>query len=296
MTTSPPAAQSESESKVCALLSRLEKRFADAGVDSPGLDARLILAMVLGCDRVHLHAYPEKVVPHEALAKAEALARRREAREPMAYILGEREFWSMSFSVSPDVLIPRPESELLVERAVALLREKGESRILDVGCGSGAVGLAVASELTEAHVTLLDLCPKALEVARRNAEKFGLNGRTRLVASDLFQELAEGEEFDLIVSNPPYVATGELDGLMPEISSFEPRIALDGGADGMDLIRCIIEKAPAYLAHGGSLLIEMDPRQMAEAEDFSQRRGNFHATRRHKDLAGRERVLELQGA
>ena len=296
MTTSPPAAQSESESKVCALLSRLEKRFADAGVDSPGLDARLILAMVLGCDRVHLHAYPEKVVPHEALAKAEALARRREAREPMAYILGEREFWSMSFSVSPDVLIPRPESELLVERAVALLREKGESGILDVGCGSGAVGLAVASELTEACVTLLDLCPKALEVARRNAIKFGLANRTRYLVSDLFDALAEGEEFDLIVSNPPYVATGELDGLMPEISSFEPRIALDGGADGMDLIRRIIEKAPEYLAHGGSLLIEMDPRQMAEAEDFSQRRGNFHATRRHKDLAGRERVLELQGA
>ena len=296
MTTSPPAAQSESESKVCALLSRLEKRFADAGVDSPGLDAQIILAVVLGCDRAHLHAYPEKVVPHEALAKAEALARRREAREPMAYILGEREFWSMSFSVSPDVLIPRPESELLVERAVALLREKGESGILDVGCGSGVVGLAVAGELTEACVTLLDLCPKALEVARRNAIKFGLANRTRYLVSDLFDALAEGEEFDLIVSNPPYVATGELDGLMPEVSSFEPRLALDGGADGMDFIRRIIEEAPAYLAHGGSLLIEMDPRQMAEAEDFSQRRGNFHATRRHKDLAGRERVLELQGA
>ena len=296
MTTSPPAAQSESESKVSALLSRLEKRFADAGVDSPELDAQLILAVVLGCDRAHLHAYPEKAVPHEAIMKAEALARRRAGREPMAYILGEREFWSMPFLVSPDALIPRPESELLVERAVALLGKKGESRILDAGCGSGAVGLAVASELPQAQVTLLDLCPKALGVARRNAEKFGLSGRTRLVASDLFQALDEGETFDLIASNPPYVATDELDGLMPEVSSFEPRLALDGGADGMDLIRRIIGEAPACLVRGGYLLIEMDPRQMAEAEAVSEEQGSYHSARRYKDLAGRERVLELERA
>ena len=294
MTTSPPAAQSESESKVCALLSRLEKRFADAGVDSSGLDAQIILAMVLGCDRAHLHAYPEKVVSVEDRARVEALARRREAREPMAYIMGEREFWSMSFSVSPDVLIPRPESELLVERAAALSGYGREGRILDVGCGSGAVGLAVASELTEARVTLLDLCPKALEVARRNAEKFGFANRTRFLVSDLFQALGEREEFDLIVSNPPYVASGELDGLMPEVSSFEPRLALDGGADGMDLIRRIIEEAPEYLARGGFLLIEMDPRQMDEAEAVSEEQGSCHSARRHKDLAGRERVLELK--
>lgn len=294
MTTSLPAAQSESETKVCALLSRLEKRFAEAGVDSPGLDAQLILAVVLGCDRAHLHAYPEKVVPREALARVEALAQRRTAREPMAYILGEREFWSMSFLVSPDVLIPRPESELLVERAAALSGYGRESRILDVGCGSGAVGLAVASEWPEAQVTLLDLCPKALEVARRNAEKFGLSGRTRFLASDLFQSLAEEEAFDLIVSNPPYVASGELDGLMPEVSSFEPRLALDGGADGMDLIRRVIEGAPAYLARGGSLLIEMDPRQMAEAGAVSEEQGSYHPARCHNDLAGCERVLELE--
>lgn len=296
MTTSPPAAQSESESKVSALRSRLEEQFTEAGVDSPGLDAQLILAVVLGCDRAHLHAYPEKAVPHEAIMKAEALARRRAGREPMAYILGEREFWSMSFLVSPDVLIPRPESELLVERAAALLGKKGVSRILDLCAGSGAVGLAVASELTEARVTLLDLCPKALAVARRNAEKFGLVNRTRLVASDLFDALAGGEEFDLIVSNPPYVASGELDGLMPEVSSSEPRLALDGGADGMDLIRRIIEEAPAYLARGGFLLIEMDPRQMDEAEAVSEEQGSCHSARRHEDLAGRERVLELKRA
>lgn len=296
MTTSPPAAQSESESKVSALLSRLEKRFADAGVDSPELDAQLILAVVLGCDRAHLHAYPEKAVPHEAVARVEALAQRRTAREPVAYILGEREFWSMSFLVSPDVLIPRPESELLVERAVALLGKKGESRILDAGCGSGAVGLAVASELPQAQVTLLDLCPKALEVARRNAEKFGLSGRTRFLASDLFQALDEGETFDLIASNPPYVATGELDGLMPEVSSFEPRLALDGGADGMDLIRRVIGEAPACLARGGYLLIEMDPRQMDDAEAVSEEQGSYHSARRHNDLAGSKRVLELKRA
>ena len=293
MTTSPPAAQSESRTKVCALLSRLEKQFAGAGVDSPGLDAQLLLAMVLECDRAHLHAHPEKVVSAEELARVEALAQRRAGREPMAYIMGEREFWSMPFLVSPDVLIPRSESELLVERAAALLGKGGKSRILDAGCGSGAVGLAIAGELPQAHITLLDLCPRALEVARRNAKKFDLERRTRLVASDLFHALAGGEEFDLIASNPPYVATGELGGLMPEVSSFEPRLALDGGVDGMDLIRRIIGEAPSYLVRGGFLLIEMDPRQMAGAEAASQRSGKYRAPRRHKDLAGRDRVLEL---
>ena len=293
MTTSPPAAKSESETTVCALLSRLEKRFAEAGVDSPGLDARLILEIVLGRDRAYLHAHPEMLVPPDALARAEALARRRAGREPMAYILGEREFWSMPFLVSPDVLIPRPESELLVGRAAALAGGGRESRVLDLCAGSGAVGLAIAGESPEARITLLDICPKALGVARRNAERLGLESRTGYLASDLFDALAGGEAFDIIVSNPPYVASGELDGLMPEVSSFEPGLALDGGADGMDIIRRVIEEAPAYLANGGFLLIEMDPRQMTEAEALSERQGDYRAASRRKDLAGRDRVLEL---
>lgn len=296
MTTSPPAAQSGTGTKVCALLSRLKEQFADAGVESPGLDARLILAMVLGCERAHLYAHPEKVVSAEELARVGSLAQRRMAREPMAYISGEREFWSMSLLVSPDVLIPRPESELLVERAVALLGKREESRILDLCAGSGAVGLAIVSEWPEARVTLLDACPRALGVARRNAERLGFESRTSLLASDLFEALARGEAFDLIASNPPYVASGELDGLMPEVSSFEPRIALDGGADGMDCIRRIIEEAPEYLARGGFLLIEMDPRQMAEAGALAEQKGDYRAARRHKDLTGRERVLELKRA
>ena len=294
MTTSPPATQSESETRVCILLSRLEKQFAEAGVDSPRLDAGLVLAMALGCDRGHLHAHPEKLVPADAFATAEALAQRRIGREPMAYILGEREFWSMSFLISSDVLIPRPESELLVDRAVALLGRREESEILDLCAGSGAVGMAILRELPQAQVTLLDVCPKALVVARRNAEKFALESRTRLIASDLLQALDCGKEFDLIVSNPPYVASGELDGLMPEVSLYEPRLALDGGADGMDLIRRIIGEAPVYLGRGGFLLIEMDPRQMAEAESFSEQIGNYRAARRHQDLAGHERVLQLK--
>ena len=160
--------------------------------------------------------------------------------------------------------------------------------------GSGAVGLAIASELAEARVTLLDLCPKALGVARRNAEKFDLADRTSFLASDLFEALAEGEEFDLIASNPPYVASGELDGLMPEVSSFEPRFALDGGVDGMDFIRRIIEEAPAYLSRGGFLLIEMDPRQLTEAGALAEEQGGYRSVSRYKDLAGRERVLELE--
>ncbi len=296
MTTSPPAAQNESQTSVSALLSCLEERFAAAGVDSPGLDARLILAVVLGCDRAHLHAHPESVVTADALARVEALAQRRSTREPMSYILGKREFWSMSLSVSPDVLIPRPESELLVERALALAGCGREIRVLDLCAGSGAVGLAIASEWTEVKLTLLDVSSKALGVARRNAERFALESRTRFLVSDLFDSLCEGEEFELIAANPPYVATNELESLMPEVSSFEPRLALDGGADGMDFIRRIIGEAPEFLPSGGCLLIEMDPRQMAKAVAVSKEQGSYNAVRCHIDLAGRERVLELMRA
>jgi len=302
MTPPASAARGASEATAGALLSRLRERLAAAGADAPALDARLILERALGRRGAHLHAHPEKAVSASALARAEALARRRIAREPMAYIAGEKEFWSMPFLVSPDALIPRPESELLVERARAVLRGKRTPRALDLGAGSGAVGLAIARELPGASVFLLDVCPKALGLAGRNVRRLGLAGRTRLLASDLFGGLAggrgsaRGARFDLIASNPPYVRTGELERLPPEISSFEPRLALDGGADGMRLIRRIIEEAPARLARGGFLLVEMAPDQMAEAVDLSAERGDYSGAARRRDLAGRERVLELQRA
>ncbi len=276
-----------------ALLARLRARFARAGVDAPGRDARVLLGRVLGCGAAHLHAHPEKVVPQTVLAHLESLARRRIAREPLAYLTGEREFWSLPFLVSPAVLIPRPDTELLVARAAALLREARTPRVVDVGTGSGAVGLSVARELPGAAVFLSDVCPKALRVAARNAQGLGLAERVRLVASDLLCAFAPGEKFDLIASNPPYVASAEIERLMPEVAAFEPRLALDGGADGMRLIRRLLGEAPAHLASGGVLLVEMDPRQMAQAEDFSARGGEWRSVRRRCDLAGRERVLEL---
>lgn len=296
MSASRFPATGESETTVGALLSRLRAQFAQAGVDAPGRDARLILAAVLGCDGARLHAHPERAVPADALRRAEALARRRARREPMAYIMGEREFWSLPFLVSPDVLIPRPESELLVERAAALLGGRRSPRLLDLGAGSGAVGLAVGRELPGARITLADICPRALRVAKRNARRLGLERRTAFVASDLLGAIAGGQAFDLIASNPPYVVSGEVDGLMPEVSAHEPRLALDGGADGMACIRRVIAGAPQHLARGGFLLLEMDPRQVAEARALAARCGEYSEAKPRPDLAGRERVLELRRA
>lgn len=294
MTASFPAARAAPGRTAGELLSRLRARFSEAGVESPALDARLILEKALGRGGARLHAHPEKRVPADALARAEALALRRIAREPMAYVLGEKEFWSMPFLVSPDALIPRPESELLVERAAALLGGRRAPGVLDVGAGSGAVGLAIARELPGAAVVLIDVCPKALRLARRSARRLGLDRRTAFVASDLFGGVGRGERFDLIASNPPYVRSEEVDGLPPEISAFEPRLALDGGPDGMRFIRRIIEEAPSRLARGGFLLLETAPDQMAEAVALSNRRGAYSGASRRRDLAGRERVLELQ--
>ncbi len=296
MSASRFPAEGESETTVAALVSRLRAQFAQAGVDAPGRDARLILAAVLGCDGARLHAHPERAVPADALRRTEALALRRIRREPMAYIMGEREFWSMPFLVSPDVLIPRPESELLVERAVALLGGRRAPGVLDLGAGSGAVGLAIGRELPGASVTLADVCPRALRMAKRNARRFGLEGRTAFLASDLLSAIVEGETFDLIASNPPYVGSKEADGLMPEVSAHEPRLALDGGADGMACIRRIIAQAPSRLGRGGFLLLEMDPGQMAESRELSERCGKYSEAKPHPDLAGRDRVLELRRA
>ncbi len=288
------AAESAPRQRVGALVSRLQARLREAGLDAPDLDAQLILATVLRRDRAYIHAHPEKIVSDQMCARAEALTRRRISREPMAYILGEKEFWSMPFLVSPDVLIPRPDSELLVARAAALLRKRREPRILDVGAGTGAVGLAIGRELPEARITLLDVSLRVLRMAKRNTERFGLGGRTTFLASDLLQAVAEGEKFDLIASNPPYVESKEVDCLMPEVSWFEPRIALDGGVDGMNCIRRIIAEAPLRLAGGGFLLLEMAPEKMAEAIDLSEKRGNYSSAKRFQDIAGRDRVLELR--
>ncbi|MBI3127467.1 MAG: peptide chain release factor N(5)-glutamine methyltransferase [Candidatus Tectomicrobia bacterium] len=274
-----------------AAAAELRRRFAAAGVENPAGDAEVLLAWLLGCDRARLHAHPETGLSLSLVERLDAAAARRERREPLAYITGEKEFWSLPFRVGPGVLVPRPETELLVERGIALLREREAPLILDLGTGSGAVAVALAHELPRARVIATDVSETALRCARENARRNGVESRVELLRADLSGGLPEGA-FDLVVSNPPYVPSGEIAGLMPEVSRHEPVEALDGGPDGMRFLRAIIRGAPARLRPGGALLLETAPGQIPLCLAEARAAGAFAEPRAWRDLAGRERVLE----
>lgn len=231
-----------------------------AGGDSPALDAEVLLARALGRDRAWLHAWPEAELTPRDLAGFEALVERRAAGEPIAYILGSREFRSLALEVTPDVLIPRPETELLVEIALAHVRARGlvEPAVLDLGTGSGCIAVALAHELPDARIVALDHEPAALAVAARNAARHG--------ALDV--ELVQGRwlaplgtrAFDVIVANPPYVASDDPHLRRGDLR-FEPVAALDGGADGLDALRAVAAGAPHHLEPGGLVAVEHGPDQ-----------------------------------
>ncbi len=264
--------------------------FATKGIETARLDAELLLAFALGCDRLRLYLEFEKPVMAEERARFRALVRRRgEQRVPVAYLTGLREFWSLPLTVTPDVLIPRPDTETLVE-AVLTRRPEREAPLamLDLGTGSGAIALALASERPCAAITASDLSEAALAVARKNAEALGLAERVRLLLGDGFAPVA-GERFDVIASNPPYVAEAEAKGLAPELRH-EPRLALFQPGDGSALLRRIAAEAGRYLAPGGLLALELAP---AQANDVTQClvAAGFAEVAEHRDLAGRIRAV-----
>jgi release factor glutamine methyltransferase len=254
--------------------------------ETPRLDAEVLLAHAIVRARSSLHAHPERrLAPPESRAFA-ALVARRAAGEPVAYLTGEREFFSLPLRITPAVLIPRPETELLVEAALARSAPQMEPRILDVGTGSGALALAIKRALPSAAVTGSDVSQAALEVARANAERLALD--VRLVASRWLDAFA-GERFDCIVSNPPYLLSAEIRGSLER----EPRLALDGGVDGLDAYRALLAAAPARLAPGGALLVEHGHEQRTALTALAEASG-WRVAALHDDLAGLPRVLELQ--
>jgi release factor glutamine methyltransferase len=225
----------------------------EKGIEGGRLDAELLLADALGLDRVGLYLNYDRPLAAGELTLFRDRVGRRARREPVQYILGRVEFWSLPFVVNPAVLIPRPDTEILVEEA--LKRAPAAAAILDVGTGSGAIAVALAHELTGATVEGVDLSPAALAVAAENARRNGVAGRTTFSEADLAR-LPAGP-FDLILSNPPYIAEGDLGGLMPEVRDFEPRLALAGGADGLDSYRLLAGQAAATLRPGGWMLLEV---------------------------------------
>lgn len=260
--------------------------FAGRGIDSPRLDAELLLAATLGLDRVGLYLNFERPLEAAELATFREQVKRRAAREPLAYIVGQAEFWSLPLKVTPEVLVPRADTELLVEES--LKRLPGHGRLLDVGTGSGALAIALAHERPECTVTALDVSPAALAVAAENACGNGVADRITFLAGDL--AVLPAGPFELIVSNPPYIPRGELAGLMPEVRDFEPHLALDGGTDGLDAYRALARQAGTVLAPGGWLLVEVGIGQAEAVQGLFAAAGLTEIFVAH-DLAGIERVV-----
>ena len=243
-------------------------RFRDAGHDSPELDARVLVGHALGMDHTALVAAAEQPLAANAAADIARLAARRLAGEPVARIVGAKEFWGLSFIVTPAVLVPRPETETVVELALALIDQQGERtralRIADLGTGSGAILLALLSELPSAGGIGTDIDAQALAVARRNAQALGLAARAAFLCGDYGSAL-QGP-FDLVVSNPPYIARRDIAGLAPEVREHDPPHALDGGTDGLAAYRAIASDAPRLLGPSGRLVVEIGAGQRRDVE------------------------------
>lgn len=269
----------------------LARKFRAAGIETPELDARILVAHALLFDHAALAAAGVRVLDAEEADAIAALADRRLAREPVARILGSKEFWSLPLRIDAATLVPRPESETVVEAALAAIDASGprsrSQRIADLGTGCGALLLALLTELPHAFGVGTDVNVGALSVARANARRLGLS-RAAFVACDMITAL--GEPFDLIVSNPPYIASGDIVTLAPEVRDFDPSVALDGGADGLDCYRLIADAAPALLAPGGALVVELGNGQGGAVAALFSAAGLAPATPR-TDLSGVPRAL-----
>lgn len=277
-----------------ALLRDAAVALASAGIDNVRFEARLLLARAAGLSVEQLVARGGDPAPAAVVTALRELTARRVRREPMAYILGEREFWGLAFKVSPAVLVPRPDSETLIETALELVPDRTRPlRLLDLGVGSGCLLLTLLREYPEATGVGMDASEAALAMARENADSLGVAARARLTLGDWRQpDWIErlGGPFDLLVSNPPYIESRTIDGLMPEVARHEPRLALDGGTDGLDAYRLIAAAAPRLIVPGGWLLAEGGEGQAPDIAGIFAAAGLSPQPAR-KDLAGVERVV-----
>ena len=265
--------------------------FAGRGIASPRLDAELLVAKALGTDRVGLYLDLNRpLVDHERSAIRPLVARRRE-REPVAYILGHRDFYGRRFKVTPDVLIPRPDTETLVEHALESIPENAPCRVLDVGTGSGAIAVTIAAERPLAQVTATDISEAALKVASENAERLEVAGRIRFDRANL---LSGAGQYDVIVSNPPYITVSEMKTLQAEVREYEPVTALAAGEDGLDVVRALLASAEPVTANGTQMLIEVGSGQAAAVVDFAAEHTAWQLVAVYPDLNRIERVVHLR--
>jgi len=267
----------------------------DKNAESPRLDAEVLLAHARDCQRIELYTVFEEVPDEQVRQQFRDLVSRRAGGTPVAYLVGHREFFSLPFQVTPDVLIPRPETELLVVRALDLAKSNPQPpHIADVGTGSGVLAVCCAKHLPTCSVMALDLSPQALQIAKQNATKHKVAQQIEFVCSDLFANQPAEPTFDLILSNPPYVATAEMKGLEAGVRDYEPHLALDGGEQGTEIIERLVPQAAERLKPDGWLLIEVSPTNALRVEYLLSDDSRLAKHETIHDLAGLPRVVQAQ--
>lgn len=265
--------------------------FRRAGLDTPELDARILAETAFGLDRLALVTRERDLAPVDGLKRLEAMAARRLRGEPVVRILGEREFYGLSFLLGPETLVPRPETEMLVNRGLEILEGRQSRRILDLGTGTGCIAIAILHASPSTQGVAIDISPEALATAQANADRHGVDKRLELRRGSWFEPLRPGEQFDLIVSNPPYIGSSEIAGLAREVREHDPLRALDGGSDGLVAYREIAAKAAGWLKPDGALLLEIGATQGLAVKSLVIS-GGFRDVHVHQDLAGLDRVVE----
>jgi release factor glutamine methyltransferase len=277
---------------VLELLKTVTQYLDEKAVESSRLDAELLLAHVLKMDRVGLYCAFDRPLQNDEVDVFRGFIKRRAKGEPVAYLLGEKEFYSLVFSVDPRVLIPRPETEHLVDRALEILAPGEKLRVLDIGTGSGAIAVAVAINRVDAQITATDISGKSLEIATKNAKDHKVDSRIRFVEGDLFTGCDGG--FSVVLSNPPYIDRDDSGSLSSGVVDYEPAGALFAGEGGMCIIRRIIEEAPEFCLGGAFVLIEIGHDQAERAMEIVEKSAHYQSASFIRDYSGKRRVLELR--
>lgn len=277
-----------------ALLTWTTDYLTRKGIPSPRLESQVLLAHVLGCPRIELVARSLEVATEAVRTTYRELIRRRVEGWPVAYLTGVKEFYLLKFDVSPAVLIPRPETETLVLEALRLLKPLSAPECLDLGTGSGCIAVSIAHQKSDARLLAVDISPDALDLARQNATKHGVAGRIDFRQGDLFAAVGAGRMFDLIVSNPPYVTPAELANLSTDVRDHEPRLALDGGPDGLAFYRRIASSVDAFLKPGGWALVEIGATQNDQVRALFAEQSGLTVEPTLKDAAGHPRVVRAR--
>jgi release factor glutamine methyltransferase len=282
---------------IARLLSWTSDYFNSHGIDSPRLTAELLLSHSLSIKRLDLYLQHDKPLSQEELACFKSLIKRRVDREPVAYITGTKGFWTLDLIVTPDVLIPRPDTECLVESAIQVLpitNENSPLNILDLGTGSGAIILSIASERPCNRYFAVDISDKAVHIARKNRDSNNIKAPVSFILGQWFGPFAKRQIFDLIVSNPPYIPSADIAHLEPEITRYEPMIALDGDTDGLSCIRSVLEEASFYLKDGGYLMMETGFDQKPAVTEIAEKCGCYEKIEYIRDGAGHDRVVKMR--